>query len=80
MASGVTRASTAGVVVFPESDVERLAQEPLYQAKHRLQSGTQRLSVRVSRKPGAAGVDPFHLMIDRTPSNNIVSVQVADEN
>jgi hypothetical protein len=43
----------------------------LYQEHHRLHGGTQRLTVRVSQKPGAAGVDPFHLMIDRTPQNNV---------
>lgn len=64
------------VVIFPESELDRMEQTPLYQAKHLLRSGTQRLSVRVRQKPGAVGVDPFHLMIDRTPRNNISILKV----
>ena len=59
------------VVVFPDSDQERMAQTPLYQAEHRLRGGSQRITVRVPQKPGAAGVDPYHLMIDRSPQNNV---------
>jgi hypothetical protein len=59
------------VVIFPDSKQELLAQTPLYQAFHRLHGGAQRVTVRVSRKPGAAGVDPFHLMFDKTPKDNI---------
>ena len=59
------------VVVFPASEQELLAQTPLYQAYHRLRGGVQRVTVRVPRKPGAAGVDPFHLMMDRTPQDNV---------
>jgi hypothetical protein len=59
------------VVVFPDSDQERVAQTPLYQAEHRLRGGSQRVTVRVPQKPGAAGVDPYHLMIDRSPQNNV---------
>ena len=59
------------VAIFPDSKQELLALTPLYQAHHRLRGGKQRLVVRVRQKPGAAGVDPFHLMIDRTPDDNI---------
>ena len=59
------------LVIFPDSKQELLAQAPLYQAFHRLRGGTQRVTVRVARKPGAAGVDPFHLMFDKTPNDNI---------
>jgi hypothetical protein len=59
------------VVVFPDSKEELMAQTPLYQAFHRLHGGTQRLTVRVPGKPGAAGVDPFHLMYDKTPKDNV---------
>ena len=64
------------VVVFPESERDPMEQTPLYQAKHLLHSGSQRLTVRVPRKPGAVGVDPFHLMVDRTPANNVSRVTV----
>jgi ABC-2 type transport system permease protein len=59
------------VVIFPESQEALLAQVPLYRAHHRLHGGTQRLSVRVPRIPGAAGVDPFHLMIDKRRQDNV---------
>jgi hypothetical protein len=59
------------VVVFPESNEELPAQTPLYQAFHRLHGGTQSITVRVPRRPGAAGVDPFHLMYDKTPKDNV---------
>ncbi|MFL6605035.1 MAG: M1 family aminopeptidase [Steroidobacteraceae bacterium] len=59
------------VVIFPESKQELLAQTPLYQAFHRLHAGAQRITVRVPRTPGAAGVDPFHLMYDKTPKDNV---------
>jgi ABC-2 type transport system permease protein len=59
------------VVVFPDSQQELLARTPEYQAFRRLRSGTQRITVRVPKKPGAAGVDPFHLMIDKNPRDNV---------
>ena len=59
------------VAIFPESEEVLAAQTPLYQAFHRLRSGEQEVTVRVPQKPGAAGVDPFHLMFDRTPTNNV---------
>ncbi|HUR35749.1 MAG TPA: M1 family aminopeptidase [Vicinamibacterales bacterium] len=65
------------VVIFPAADGDRVAQTPLYQARHLLHSGRQQLSVRVAARPGAAGVDPFHLMIDRTPDDNLRPVTFA---
>lgn len=59
------------IVVFPESGLPRAQQVPLYKAKHRLKTGTQRVVVQVPQRPGAAGVDPYHLMIDRTPADNV---------
>lgn len=65
------------VAVFPESerDVEEL--EPLYLAHHRLTSGTQRITVRVPERPGAVGVDPYHLMIDRRRDDNVLGLAAA---
>jgi ABC-type transport system involved in multi-copper enzyme maturation permease subunit len=59
------------VVIFPDSAEPRLEQTPLYKKQHRLHSGSQRVIVRVPQAPGSAGVDPFHLMIDRQPDNNV---------
>ncbi|MFN7916333.1 MAG: M1 family aminopeptidase [Vicinamibacterales bacterium] len=65
------------VAVFPASDLPRAQQTPLYKAKHRLTSGTQRIVVHVPQRPGAAGVDPYHLMVDRTPADNVKPVVAA---
>lgn len=62
------------VVVFPESSRPRTERTPLYKAKHRLTSGRQRIVVAVPQRPAAAAVDPFHLMIDRTPADNVTGV------
>ncbi|MGC4080602.1 MAG: hypothetical protein QM736_00410 [Vicinamibacterales bacterium] len=59
------------IAVFPESTQEIVEQTPLFAEKRRLHSGVQTLVVRVPVRPGAVGVDPFHVMIDRTPGDNI---------
>jgi hypothetical protein len=66
------------LVVFPESSAELVARTPIYQHKHRLQSGTQRIVVRVPTRPAAVGVDPFHLMIDHAPENNVLALAPGD--
>ncbi len=62
------------VVVFPDAGSDVAVQTPLYQEKVRLRSGRQTQVVRVSAKPGAVAVDPFHLMIDRAPDDNVLVV------
>ena len=58
------------VVVFPASSEPTDTLTPLYHEHRRIHTGSQRIVVRVPGKPGAAGVDPYHLMIDRTPDDN----------
>ncbi|MGV3592864.1 MAG: M1 family aminopeptidase [Gammaproteobacteria bacterium] len=58
------------VALFAETDPGPDS-EPLYLAHHRLHSGVQRLTIHVDQPPAAAGVDPFHLMIDRRREDNI---------
>jgi ABC-2 type transport system permease protein len=48
---------------------------PLYLAKHPVDSGSQRFSVVVDRKPTSAGIDPLHKLVDRMPANNTVKVK-----
>ena len=62
------------IAIFPESDEELVAQTPLYEQKHLLHSGSHRLTFRIDDKPGAIGIDPFHIMIDKRPDNNTLSV------
>jgi ABC-2 type transport system permease protein len=58
------------VAVFAETDKPLEEVTPLYIAKHRLRSGKQVLTVRTSRRPGIAALDPFHKMIERSAGNN----------
>ncbi|HET7132985.1 MAG TPA: M1 family aminopeptidase, partial [Gammaproteobacteria bacterium] len=44
--------------------------EPLYLAKHRLTTGSQRLVVHVPARPTRVVVDPYRLMIDRNIGDN----------
>ena len=46
---------------------------PLYRRKRRFPAGTTRLSVIVAEKPDKAGIDPYNLLIDRTPDDNAVA-------
>ncbi|NQV70056.1 MAG: hypothetical protein HQ498_08530, partial [Pseudohongiella sp.] len=64
------------IVIFPESNEELFAQTPLYMKKHLLTSGSHNLSFHVPEKPGAVGIDPFQIMIDRIPANNVVGVSM----
>ncbi|HEY0932010.1 MAG TPA: hypothetical protein VGE27_18990 [Gemmatimonas sp.] len=44
---------------------------PLYLRKHRIHTGSQRIVVTVPAAPSRAGVDPYHLLIDTTPQDNV---------
>jgi ABC-type transport system involved in multi-copper enzyme maturation permease subunit len=45
--------------------------EPLYLAKHWLDSGAQRVVVRVPARAGRVAVDPYGLMLDRRAQDNV---------
>lgn len=62
------------VVLFPESDLEFNARNPLYRQMHAIESGDQTLTIRIAELPVAAGIDPYHLMMDRQPDDNIIAV------
>ena len=48
---------------------------PLYLRKHPVDSGSQRFSVIVDRKPTRAGIDPLHKLVDRFIPNNTVGIK-----
>jgi aminopeptidase N len=60
------------IAVFPESDRDIIELQPLYLQHHRLRSGVQQFTVRVTGKPGTVSVDPFRLMIDRMRDDNML--------
>jgi len=43
---------------------------------HRIRSTEQTITVTVPRKPAHAGIDPYHLLIDREMDDNIEEVKV----
>ena len=53
---------------------DRAQGEPLYLQRHRLQSGSLRLRVKVAGVPARAGIDPRHLLIDVNPDDNLQQV------
>jgi len=48
--------------------------KPLYLRQHRIRAGDQRIVVTVPARPGHAGIDPRHLLIDVEPNDNTRSV------
>jgi hypothetical protein len=48
--------------------------EPLHLSMHRIRSGPQTITISVSARPGRAGIDPRHLLIDVQPADNVVDV------
>ncbi|AHG90273.1 hypothetical protein J421_2736 [Gemmatirosa kalamazoonensis] len=49
--------------------------EPLYLGKHRITAATSRIEVVVDRPPERAGIDPYHLLIDRNHKDNVRDVE-----
>jgi ABC-2 type transport system permease protein len=64
------------VAVFPASEHAVVELQPSYLQHHRLRSGKQRITVRVAKKPGAAAIDPFRLMIDRRRYDNLIQLPI----
>jgi ABC-2 type transport system permease protein len=48
--------------------------ETLYLQMHRIRSGEQTVTVTVPREPADAGIDPFHLLIERF--DNVKGVRI----
>lgn len=66
------------VIVFgePKGKRDRIEELPvLYRKVHRLQAGDTTLQVQVDRKPFKAGIDPYHILIDRRPENNVAVIR-----
>ncbi|EMR01177.1 ABC transporter permease/M1 family aminopeptidase [Cesiribacter andamanensis] len=49
-------------------------QVPLHLKKHKLPSGQQTLTLRVSEKPLRAGIDPYNKLVDRNPGDNTIAI------
>jgi ABC-type transport system involved in multi-copper enzyme maturation permease subunit len=49
--------------------------EILYLQQHRIRSGEQTITLTLPRKPADAGIDPYHLLIDLEPFDNVERVK-----
>jgi aminopeptidase N len=54
----------------------RRAPKVLYLQKHRVTGPDVAVTTTVSERPLTAGIDPWHVLIDRTPSDNVRAVSV----
>lgn len=48
--------------------------KPLYTGRHRLTSAQQTIEVVVAEPPKRAAVDPYHLLVDRAPKDNVKEI------
>ncbi|GAB3229568.1 M1 family aminopeptidase [Hymenobacter seoulensis] len=64
------------VAVFPEQGKEKMPVLPLAMTKRRLHAGTNYLEFIVPKKPAKAGVDPYHMLVDRTLEDNTKAVEL----
>jgi hypothetical protein len=70
------------VVVFgaPIGERNRVEELPvIYRQTHRLKAGDHVLSIQVNKKPYKAGMDPYNILIDRKPENNVTTVQILNK-
>lgn len=61
---------------YIEIGVDDAAGKPLLRAWRRVSSADLRVTVRVDRRPARAGIDPDNKLIDRKPSDNMVTVDI----
>lgn len=64
---------TIGVFGGGTSKGDRLG-KPLYTGRHRLTSALHTVEVVVPEPPRRAAVDPYHLLVDRTPKDNVKEI------
>ena len=63
------------VAVFaPATSRSEQPSKTLYRAMHRIRSGTQTITIVVPERPGRAGIDPRHLLIDVATRDNVTNV------
>ncbi len=60
------------VGVFADKELTEI----LYLQKHKLSGGEQTITVQVDKEPARAGIDPYLLLIDRIPDDNVTNVKV----
>jgi aminopeptidase N len=58
----------------PDPTIDEKIGVPLSLAKHKIISGSQKITVIVDQRPYRAGIDPLHKLIDRITTDNTVGV------
>lgn len=64
------------IAVFAPSEKGDARSKPFYVQKHRITSAAQTITVIVPHEPARAGIDPYILLIDWEPDDNVRTVQV----
>ncbi|MDP8321834.1 MAG: M1 family aminopeptidase, partial [Candidatus Stygibacter australis] len=68
------------IVIFGNAYVKgKQVKRPVYQKKHRLNSGEHKLTVYTKRKPQEASIDGMFKLIDKNMLDNSVKVKIIDE-
>ncbi len=62
------------VGLFADSDGDEPGR-PIYLQKQRLEDSEGTITLVVSEKPDLAGIDPYHILIDPKPSDNLIKIQ-----
>ncbi len=61
--------------IFAAAGPGEILGKPLYVEKHRIRSGTQKITVMVSQRPARGGIDPYNLL-DWEEGDNIEQVKI----
>jgi hypothetical protein len=64
---------TIGVFGGEATTADRLG-KPLYLERHHITAATQTIEIVVSEPPKRAAVDPYHLLVDRAPKDNVKEI------
>ncbi|WP_017729736.1 ABC transporter permease/M1 family aminopeptidase [Nafulsella turpanensis] len=56
----------------------RWKDKPIYLEKHQLKSGVNKFDFIVIEEPEKAGIDPYHLLIDRNPDDNTKELRASE--
>ncbi|MBK9248497.1 MAG: hypothetical protein IPM69_10380 [Ignavibacteria bacterium] len=62
--------------IFAKSKKGTLLDNPLYFKKHKITAETMQFTFTVKEQPIKVGIDPFYKLVDRSPDDNVKSVEV----
>ncbi|MBS1537018.1 MAG: hypothetical protein JST20_04650 [Bacteroidetes bacterium] len=74
--TNVTPNDWVDIGVFAQSKKGTLLDNPLYFKKHKITSDKLQLVLNVKDKPIKVGIDPFYKLVDRSPDDNIKTIEL----